>query len=55
MTCKLKSKVYQISDKSVHRELRKGNKRQPKLQIRTLVISHFTLQPASEGTAVTVR
>ena len=43
-----KSKVYQIYDKSVRRELRKGvsdanfegNKRQPTLQIRTLFISH---------------
>jgi len=45
----MKSKVYQISDKSVHRELRigvsdptfQGKKHQPKLQIRTLVVIDF--------------
>ena len=45
---RFKSKVYHISDKSVHREMRKsvseatfdGNKRQPKLQIRTLIIRY---------------
>ena len=49
---RFKSKVYQISDKSVHIQLRKGvsdatfggNKRQPKLQIRTLFMTRSLLR-----------